>query len=262
MWDKPPLAAVLAALALLGGCDLVLGLAEPRDDAGGIDPRDDGGGDDGSLDGGPPLTCFEETFEGVMLSTWDLYADGSCTGAAGLVPCSASQANGGLAIYVNTLTGYAGAARPAVDFTRAVAEVELLPPGSTQTGTNSYLQIALDSATGVRYQIEVDADLGMPLLTGVHVDGGVRVEAFSIPFDPQRHRVWQLAQVLDGGQPTITFATRASSTEPWTRLGSAPVTGSLAAVITEVGGGRYALAEGGGTQTFMFDNFRQCTASP
>ena len=254
---------LLAMLALITGCDAVFGLGLPGTDAGTIDPRD-GGGDDGSLDGPPPPpTCFVEAFDASPLpATWDLYADGGCTSSAGVVPCSASQASGQLAIYVNSLLGYAGAARPAVDFTGAVAEVESVPLSSLQPGTNAYLQIALDPSLGIRYQIEVDADAGAPLLTGLHIDSGGRLEVFSIPFDPQLHRHWQLAQVIDSGLPVIAFSTRASSTKPWTRRGDAPVVGSLSSVITEVGAGRYAQRIGSGAQTYAFDNFSLCSTSP
>ena len=104
--------------------------------------------------------------------------------------------------------------------------------------------------------------VGAPLLPGLHVGGAGRVEAFSIPFDPQVHRHWQLAQVVDNGLPAIAFATRTSASEPWTRRGIAPVSGALSSVIAEVGAGRYAQRTNGGAQTYAFDNFSLCTPSP
>ena len=252
----------LVAVIVLAGCDAVFGLSEPGTDAGTIDPGD-GGGRGGSLDGGSPLTCFVEAFDVSPLSAaWNLYADPGCTSSAGIVPCSVSQASKQLAIHVNTLEGYAGASRPAVNFTGGVAEVEMMTMSPLQPGTNGYLQIALGAANGIRYQIEVDADRGTPLLTGVQVDGDNRREVFSILFDTQAHRLWQLAQVVEDGLSTIAFSTRASGTEPWTRRGAAPVTGSLSNVLTEVGAGRYEQPTGSGNQTYAFDNFSLCRTSP
>ena len=250
----------LVAVIVLAGCDAVFGLSEPGTDAGTIDPGD-GGGRGGSLDGGPPLTCFVEAFDVSPLSAaWNLYAEPGCQSE--LDPCSVSQASEQLAIYVNTLEGYAGASRLAVNFTGGVAEIEVKPMSPRQPGTNGYLQIALGAATGIRYQIEVDADRGTPLLAGVHVDGDNRREVFSILFDPQAHRHWQLAQVVEDGLSTIAFSTRASGTEPWTRRGAAAVTGSLSNVLTEVGAGRYEQPTGSGNQTYAFDNFSLCRTSP